>query len=162
MSGSLRPSAGYIGRGVTDHCALEYMLYHQNSLAQVNAGSRRRPLSQTFSPATSRFDCRHSQTSDKSRKYPPLATMPCSRGKVPVRNDDCTVVVTAGVTVSSGRMPPRAASRCRFGACGPSRAGVSPTTLRTRVAFIWLVLLLSNEGVDASARRSHLADPRGE
>ena len=28
----------------------------------------------------SRFDCRHSSTSDRSRKYQPLPTMPCSRG----------------------------------------------------------------------------------
>ena len=76
MSGSLRPSARYMGRGVTAMSALEYMLYHQNSLAQVKAGSRRFAASHTFSPPTSRFDWRHSQTSDRSRKYQPLATMP--------------------------------------------------------------------------------------
>ena len=35
-SNTFRPSAGYIGRGVTDQSADEYMLYHQNILAQVN------------------------------------------------------------------------------------------------------------------------------
>src|SRR6478672_7330080 len=99
MSGSLRPSAGYIGRGVTAMSALEYMLYHQNSLAQVKDASRRRAASQIFSPPTRRLDWRHSQISDKSRKYQPLPTMPCSRGSTPVTKVDCTVVVTAGVTV---------------------------------------------------------------
>src|SRR5947207_2665214 len=41
MSGSLRPSARYIGRGVTASSALEYMLYHQNSLAQLKLASLR-------------------------------------------------------------------------------------------------------------------------
>ena len=45
-----------MGRGVTDHVAELYMLYHQKSLAHVKAGSCRRAASQTFSPATSRFD----------------------------------------------------------------------------------------------------------
>ncbi len=84
MSGIFRPSAGYIGRGVTDQVAVLCMLYHQKSLAHVNAGSRRRAASQTFSPSTSRFDWRQSQTSDRSRKYQPLATTPCSRGRSPV------------------------------------------------------------------------------
>src|SRR5690606_5970476 len=105
MSGSLRPSAGYIGRGVAEMSAVEYMLYHQNILAQVNAGSRRLAASHSFSPCTSRFDWRHSQISLRSRKYQPLATMPCSRGSVPVTKVDWTVVVTAGTTVSSGRTP---------------------------------------------------------
>ena len=112
MSGSLRPSAGYIGRGVTAKSADAYMLYHQNSLAQVNAGSRRFAASQTFSPPTRWLDWRQSQISDRSRKYQPLPTMPCSRGSAPVTKVDCTVVVTAGVTVVSGRMP--AARRKRF------------------------------------------------
>ena len=34
---------------------LLYMLNHQNIFAQVNDGSRRRAVSQTFSPATSWF-----------------------------------------------------------------------------------------------------------
>ena len=76
MSGILRPSAGYIGRGVTAKSAELYMLYHQNSLAQVNARSRCLAASQIFSPATSGFDCRQSQTSARSRKYQPLATQP--------------------------------------------------------------------------------------
>src|SRR6476619_5413241 len=103
MSGSLRPSAGYIGRGVTEISADEYMLYHQKSLAHVNAGSSRFAASHSFSRWIRWFDWRHSHTSARSRKYQPLATMPCSRGSVPVTNVDCTVVVTAGVTVVSGR-----------------------------------------------------------
>ncbi len=75
------------------------MLYHQNILAQVKAGSRLRPASQIFSPATSRFDCRHSSTSAMSRKYQPFATAPCPDGISPVSSVDCAVQVTAGTTV---------------------------------------------------------------
>ena len=52
------------------------MLYHQNMLAQVKAGSRLRPASQTHSPVTSLFDWRQNQISDRSRKNQPLPTMP--------------------------------------------------------------------------------------
>ena len=76
MSGNLRPSAKYIGLGVTAKSTLEYMLYHQNRLAQVNAGSRRLAVSHTFSACTKRFDWRHNQISERSRKYQPLATIP--------------------------------------------------------------------------------------
>src|SRR6266851_4065653 len=100
MSGILRPSAGYIGRGVTAKSAELYMLYHQKSFAQVNEPSRFLAVSQIFSPPTSRLDCRHSHTSARSRKYQPLATTPCPEGKRPVRNVDCTEQVTAGVMVS--------------------------------------------------------------
>ena len=60
------------------------MLYHQNNFAHVNAGSRRRPASHTFSPATSLLLWRHIKTSDSSRKYQPLATQPCPLGGSPV------------------------------------------------------------------------------
>ena len=43
-----------------------------------------------------------------------------SRASPPVTKVDCTVVVTAGVTVASGRIPPLRASRFRFGACSSS------------------------------------------
>jgi hypothetical protein len=43
------------------------MLNHQNSFAQVKAGSRRLPASQIFSPVTSAFDWRQSATSGVSR-----------------------------------------------------------------------------------------------
>src|SRR5262245_22056303 len=109
------------------------MLYHQNILAQVKSGSRRLPASQTFSPAISPFDWRHSHTSARSRKYQPFATAPCPLGGSPVTSVDCTVQVTAGVTASSGRIAPRSAKRRRLGVCGPTSAGVSPTTRMTRV-----------------------------
>ena len=48
----------------------------------------------------------------------------------------CTLHVTAGVIVSSGRMPPAAASRERRGVSGPRWRGVSPTVRRTRVGRI--------------------------
>src|SRR4051812_18942398 len=99
MSGSLRPSAGYIGRGVTAKSAELYMLYHQKSLAEVNERSRFLAASHTFSPATRALDCLHSHTSARSRKYQPLATMPCDEGKSPVKNVDCAEQVTAGVMV---------------------------------------------------------------
>src|SRR5580693_839681 len=46
MSKNLRPSAGYMGRGVMDQSAVEYILYHQKSLAQVKPGSSSRNSSQ--------------------------------------------------------------------------------------------------------------------
>ena len=49
-SGSFRPSAGYMGRGVAAHVAVSYMLYHQKSFAQVKSGSRFLPASQIRSP----------------------------------------------------------------------------------------------------------------
>src|SRR6266545_6394639 len=106
MSGSFRPSAGYMGRGVTAMFAVEYMLYHQKRFAQVNAGSRRAAVSQIFSPATSRLDCRQSQTSLRSRKYQPLATAPWSLGRSPVVKVDWTEQVTAGSTGPRGRTHP--------------------------------------------------------
>src|SRR5688572_5944872 len=75
-SGILRPSAVYIGRGVTEISALEYMLYQKNNFATVNVGSRFRAASHSFSPPTRWFDCRHKNTCDRSRKYQPLPTMP--------------------------------------------------------------------------------------
>ena len=134
----MRPSAGYIGRGVADQSALEYMLYHQNILAQVKAGSRALPASQIFSPATSPSGWRQSMTSARSRKYQPLATIPWPDGGRPVISVACTVQVTAGVTVASGRMPPRAASRARFGVCTPTRRGARPTARMTRVRCMGL------------------------
>jgi hypothetical protein len=130
----------YIGRGVTEISALEYMLYHQNSLALVKLGSRRLASSQTLSPATSWFDCRHSQTCDKSRKYQPLPTMPCSRGNLPVTNVDCTEQVTAGKIVRSGRAAYASRNARKAGVCSPIEAGVSPTTFKTKV-FCTVALL---------------------
>src|SRR5882672_12063676 len=125
MPGSLRPSAGYVGRGVMDQSALEYMLYHQKSFAQVKPGRRRRAASHTFSPATRRFDCRQSQISERSRKYQPLPTMPCWRGRVPVTIVDWLEQVTAGSTLASGIMKPAFASAARAGVSAPTWAGVS-------------------------------------
>ena len=85
MSKTLRPSAGYIGRGVTDQSALEYMLYHQNSLAQVRPGSLRRSRSQIFGASTRLSGCFQKWTSERRRWYQPLATMPCRAGGRPVR-----------------------------------------------------------------------------
>src|SRR5215475_12642293 len=45
----------------------------------------------------------------------------------------CTVQVTAGVTVRSGRMAPARANAVSRGVCGPKCRGVSPTTSRTMV-----------------------------
>src|SRR5690606_2069982 len=141
-SGSLRPSAGYIGRGVTAQVALLYMLYHQKSLAQVNAGSRRAAASQIFSPAISRFDWRQNQISDRSRKYQPLATAPCPLGGSPVVKLACTEQVTAGSTGRSTRRAPRRARAARFGVASPRSCPSRPTTIRTTVRcmarYCWL------------------------
>src|SRR4029079_17495842 len=83
MSGTLRPSAGYIGRGVTLMSAVEYMLNHQNRLAQVKPGSVARARSQTFAACTRGFDCFQNLTSQSSREYQPLPTMPCVSGYWP-------------------------------------------------------------------------------
>src|SRR4051812_12021909 len=114
----------------------ENMLYHQKNFAQVNDASRLRAASQSFSPSTRRFDWRHSQISERSRKYQPLPTIPCSRGSVPVTKVDCTVVVTAGVTVRKLRTAPCFARAPRCGAWGSS-AGVMPTTFSTSVRFMF-------------------------
>src|SRR2546427_3700298 len=128
MPGILRPSAGYVGRGATLQSALECMLYHQKSLAQVKPGRRRRAASHTFSPATRRFDCRQSHTSASSRKYQPLPTMPCSRGSVPVSIVDCAVHVTAGSAAPRGgqKPPPGGAARAGGGAPAPAGGGAPP------------------------------------
>src|SRR5262245_61651982 len=102
-----------MGRGVRLYSALEYMLYHQNSLAHVKLGSCFLAASQIFSPLTSAFDCFHSATAPTSRKDQPLATRPCSRGNRPVTIDACTEHVTAGVIVSSGFIAPAFANAAR-------------------------------------------------
>src|SRR5262245_48706945 len=79
-SGSLRPSDGYIGRGVTAQSTDEYMLYHQHTLAQVKLASLALAFSQSFGCCTRRLDWRQNFTSRSSRKYHPLATIPCSLG----------------------------------------------------------------------------------
>ena len=76
MSGILRPSAGYIGRGVTVMSAPAYMANHQNRFAQVNAGSTARAASHTFGACTRWFDWRQNRISAASRSYQPLPTMP--------------------------------------------------------------------------------------
>jgi hypothetical protein len=73
-----------IGRGVIDQSAVEYMLYHQKSFAQVKPGRSSRSSSHSFGPATTRLDCFQNCTSDNSRSYQPLATMPWSVGRRPV------------------------------------------------------------------------------
>src|SRR5947207_7416583 len=135
------------------------MLYHQKSLAQVKAGSRRRAASQIFWPATSRWDWRQSHTSERSRKYQPLATQPWSRGRRPVVNVDCTEHVTAGRIVRSGRIAPRRASAARLGVASPRRSGVSPTTLRTSVRRIAGALTADHGGLSAQDRVA-LEQPR--
>src|SRR5688572_8114829 len=103
------------------------MLYHQNSLAQVKLGSRRLASSHSFSPVTRPFDCRHSHTCARSRKYQPLPTMPCADGVVPVTNVDCTEQVTAGKMVDRGRKTFASRKAFSAGVCSPIKAGVSPT-----------------------------------
>ena len=77
----MRPSAGYIGRGVTVTSADEYIANHHDRFAQVMPGA----ASHTFGACTSRFDCCHSRTSIVSRNSQPLPTAPCPLGIWPVR-----------------------------------------------------------------------------
>src|SRR3989304_1229036 len=113
------------------------MLYHQKSLAQVNAGSRRAAASQIFSPATRRFDWRQSQTSERARKSQPLATQPWSRGRSPVVKVDWTEQVTAGRIGRSGLTAPSRARAWRFGVAWPRRSRGRPTRFRTPVRYIY-------------------------
>src|SRR5690606_19583555 len=94
--GILRPSDGYIGRGVTEKSTDEYMLYHQNMFAHVKAGFALRATSQIFCACTRWLDCRQNLISASSRKYHPFPTIPCRAGCTPVTNVDCTEQVTAG------------------------------------------------------------------
>ena len=121
-----------MGRGVTVMSTNEYMVYHQKRLAQETS-DRERFAAFRFLAADEMIGLPPDDFRS-SRKYQPLPTMP-SRGHAPVRKVDCTVVVTAGVTVVSGRTTPRAASAFRFGAC-TSSDGVRPTTSSTSVRFM--------------------------
>src|SRR5579859_760332 len=105
------------------------MLNHQNKLAQVKVGSSDRAVSHIFGLWTSALDCRQNRTSHSSRKYHPLPTIPCSLGLRPVRYVAWTGHVTAGSTVLIEAPWPRSAKALRYGVEGPSRPGVSPTTL---------------------------------
>ena len=71
-----------------------------------------------------------------SRKYQPFATAPCPAGSKPVSSVDCTVQVTAGSTVASGRSPPRPAACAILGVWMPTSAGERPTTRITKVGFM--------------------------
>src|SRR5215471_21298576 len=109
------------------------MLNHQNICAHVACGSRRRAVSQTFSPPMSAFDWRQNITCAMSRKYHPLPTTPCSRGIVPVRNVACAEQVTAGVMALIGALEPSRTSAFRCGVSAPINDRVRPTTLMTAV-----------------------------
>ena len=61
--------------------------------------------------------------------------MPCSLGNKPVSKVDCTVQVTAGVTVESGLIPPFFDNLYKLGVCLPTIDGDKPTTLITRFDF---------------------------
>ena len=88
MSGSLRPSAGYIGRGVTATSTDEYMLYHQNMLAQVELGVQlARPLPYLWL-LNEPIGLAPELDLARSRKHQLLPTMPCLVGVVPVRYVD--------------------------------------------------------------------------
>ena len=88
--------------------------------------SRRRPGGSTAATARPRRD--RGNTS-RWRRCRDRAAAP------PVTKVDCTVVVTAGVTVVERAHAAARASAFRFGACASS-AGVSPTTLSTSVRFM--------------------------
>src|SRR6185503_10448076 len=119
MSKTLRPSAGYMGRGVIDQSAVEYMLYHQNSFAQVKPGRTARHFSQSFFPRTTWFDCFQNWCSASVRSYQPFATAPWPDGGSPVRNVLCAVHVTAGSTGFTLIKPPAVAACLMRGVCSP-------------------------------------------
>src|ERR1700756_4375301 len=100
------------------------MFHHQNSFAQVNELSRCFAASQIFSPVTSWFAWRQKLISAMSLKYQPLPTQPWPDGGSPVVNVDCTLHVTAGRIVASGRCAPRWANAASAGVCGPTSDGL--------------------------------------
>ena len=111
MSGSLRPSAG-IHRPRRDRDVRARV--HVVPPEQLGAGEggiaplRRVPQLFAAAPGGSTDATARPRTGrGNTSRWP---TMPWSRGSAPVTKVDCTVVVTAGVTVSSGRIPPRFAS----------------------------------------------------
>ncbi len=61
------------------------MLNHQNVLAQVKSEFRLRAACQILSDCTRRFDWRQKKISERSRKYQPFPTIPCSEGNLPVK-----------------------------------------------------------------------------
>src|SRR5262249_26694287 len=135
-AGIFRPSAGYIGRGVTATSTDEYMLNHQNRLAHVKLGSISRARTQRLGAWTRRLDWRQNFTSHSSRKYHPLPTMPCWSGRAPVRDVAWPEQLTAGVTdCTVATRAPRVHWASR-GVARPTRSRVSPTTLSTMVLFI--------------------------
>ena len=118
MSGSLRPSAGYIGRGVTAKSAELYMLYHQKSFAQVNAGSRCLRRVPDLLARHERVGLPPQPNLGEIAKVPAVADDAVLARQSPVVNVDCTEQVTAGVMVRSGaqrRSLAPALDRC--GAC---------------------------------------------
>src|SRR5262245_3865264 len=104
------------------------MLYHQKSLAVRSPGRLFRAVSQSLSPWTSRLLWRQSMTSLSSRKYQPLATMPCSRGSKPVSSVDCIEHVTAGTIGESSATNPSRPSAASPDASRSSMPLSSPTT----------------------------------
>src|SRR5690606_34331198 len=119
--------------GVAEKSTVEYMLYHQNRLAQVNDGSRSRASSQIFGDCTSLFDCRQNLISHSSRKYHPLPATPWVDGHSPVRYVSCTEQVTAGSTPPIRAAAASFAQPLRNGMRSSSSDCVRPTTLRTTV-----------------------------
>src|SRR5690606_11919610 len=112
------------------------MLYHQNSLAQVNAGFSRLRASNTFSPCTRPLFCFQNPISAVSRKYQPMATMPLRAGGVPVSMTAWLVQVTAGNGSRRRALHPSRRKAAMRGVWGPIREGVRPTTFRTAVSCI--------------------------
>ena len=68
-------------------------------------------------------------------KNQPFATIPCLFGGRPVNKVDCTVQVTAGVTVEREHIPPFLDNLNKLGVCSPIIEGDNPTTLITKFDF---------------------------
>ena len=119
MSGIFLPFAQYIGLGVTEMSAVEYILNHQNIFATVNDEFSRCNVSQALSPYTKSFACCQKRVTFVSLSYQPFDTMPWSLGGNPVSIELCTVLVTAGSGGSSEVMVEAFASAVMFGVCSP-------------------------------------------
>src|SRR5438067_5678482 len=128
------------------------MLNQPKRFAQVKDGSAARAVSQIFVACTSLFDWRQNFTSHSSRKYQPLATMPCSLGTFPVKNVACAVHVTAGTTSLMVAICPRADHALTAVMESPIRSGVRPTTLMA------VVLRITDPAPIDTRARSNSAD----
>ena len=119
-----------VGRSLNDvHITkLSALLFRQNRLAHCEAGCSDRTASQSISPWIRFAERCQLSTCARSRKYQPLATMPCSQGSDPVSRVACEGLVKAGTGGCNGlAFSPPFANSSRQGVLEAKR-GISQTS----------------------------------